>query len=176
MAAVALATVAVIAGCGSSSPASSSSGGRPTQAQLQRELQDAVRFADCVRSHGVANFPDPSTSPHAFKSALGTNSPAVKSAAAACRHLLPRGGRRNQSPAYSQSQIAAMVAFARCIRSHGFPSFPDPTSSGELNHEMVAGAGINLHQPAVLRAGDACVGVTHGVITRAIVARFVAGQ
>jgi hypothetical protein len=41
---------------------------------------------------------------------------------------------------------------------------------------MVASAGINLHQPAVLQAGDACVSVTHGVITKAAVARFVAGQ
>ena len=69
-----------------------------------------------------------------------------------------------------------MLAFARCIRSHGFPSFPDPTSSGELTHEMLANAGINLHQPAVLQAADACVGVTHGVITKAVVARFVAGH
>ena len=69
-----------------------------------------------------------------------------------------------------------MLAFARCLRSHGFPSFPDPTSSGELTHEMLASAGIDLHQPAVLQAADACVSVTHGVITRADVARFVAGR
>jgi hypothetical protein len=31
-------------------------------------------------------------------------------------------------------------------------------------------------QPAVLEAGDACAGVTHGLITKAIVARFVAGH
>ena len=49
------------------------------------------------------------------------------------------------------------------MRSHGFPSFPDPTSSGQLTHEMLANAGINLHQPAVLQAADACVGVTHGL-------------
>ena len=69
-----------------------------------------------------------------------------------------------------------MLAFVRCLRSHGFPSFPDPTSSGALTHEMVANAGINLHQPAVLDAGDACVSVTHGYITKVNVARFVAGQ
>ena len=69
-----------------------------------------------------------------------------------------------------------MLAFARCIRSHGFPNFPDPTSSGQITHEMVASAGINLHQPAVLQAGDACASVTHGAITKATVARFVAGQ
>jgi hypothetical protein len=36
--------------------------------------------------------------------------------------------------------------------------------------------GINLHQPTVRQAADACVGVTHGVVTRAVVARFVAGE
>jgi hypothetical protein len=36
---------------------------------------------------------------------------------------------------------------------------------------MVTQAGINLHQPAVLQAADACVGVTHGLITKAAVAR-----
>ena len=69
-----------------------------------------------------------------------------------------------------------MLAFARCMRSHGFPSFPDPSSSGQLTHEMLANAGINIHQPAVLQAADACVSVTHGFITKAAVARFVAGQ
>ena len=157
-------------------PSSSGSGGHPTQAQIQQQQQDAVRFADCMRSHGVPAFPDPTTAPRAFKTAFNTRAPAFQSAATACRHLLPGGGQPNQSAAHSQAQIAAMLAFARCIRSHGFPNFPDPTSSGQLTHEMVANAGINLHQPAVLQAGDACTSVTHGIITKAIVARFVAGQ
>ncbi len=129
-----------------------------------------------MRSHGVPGLPDPTTSPHEFKNAFNTQSPAFQSAETACRHLLPGGGRLSQSPAPSQAQIVALVAFARCLRSHGFPSFPDPTSSGEVTHEMLANAGINLHQPAVLEAADACVSVTHGVITKAVVARFVAGQ
>jgi len=41
---------------------------------------------------------------------------------------------------------------------------------------MLTNAGINLHQPAVVQAADACVGVTHGFITKAAIARFVAGQ
>jgi hypothetical protein len=166
----------LVAACGSNSPArASSSGGQPTQAQMQ---QDAVNFSDCMRSHGVAAFPDPSD-PHAFKSAMSPDSaearsPAFQSASAACAHLLPGGGPRSQSSALSHAQIAAFLAFARCLRSHGFPSFPDPTSSGQLTHQMVASAGINLHQPAVLQAGDACVGVTHGFMTEAMVARFIA--
>ena len=41
---------------------------------------------------------------------------------------------------------------------------------------MVVAAGIDLHQPAVVQAADACAGVTHGYITKAVVARFIAGQ
>jgi hypothetical protein len=128
-----------------------------------------------MRSHGVSNFPD---SPYEQKHMLSSSSaqaPAVRSAVVACGHLLPHGG-QSQSPAHSQVQIAAALAFARCIRSHGFPNFPDPTSSGELTHQMLATAGINLQQPALVPAADACVGVTHGLITKAIVARFVAGH
>jgi hypothetical protein len=62
------------------------------------------------------------------------------------------------------------------MRSHGFPSFPDPTSTGLVSLQMLANAGVNLHQPAVLPAADACVSVTHGLITRAAVARVAAGQ
>ena len=39
---------------------------------------------------------------------------------------------------------------------------------------MIAHAGINLRQPAVLQAGDACVSVSHGQITRSDVAQAVA--
>jgi hypothetical protein len=176
MAAAAIAAATMIAACGSNSPSSPSSGGQPTQAQIQQQQQDAVRFADCMRSHGVPSFPDPTTSPREFKNAFNTQSPAFQSAETACQHVLPGGGPPSQNAAHSQAQIAAMLAFARCLRTHGFPNFPDPTSSGQLTHEMVANAGINLHQPAVLQAGDACVSVTHGVITKAAVARFVAGQ
>jgi hypothetical protein len=62
------------------------------------------------------------------------------------------------------------------MRAHGFRSFPDPTTSGQISHEMLATAGINVHQPAALQAADACVSVTHGAITKADVARFIAGQ
>jgi hypothetical protein len=176
IAAAAIAATTMIAACGSSSSSSSNSDGQPTQAQIQQAQQDAVRFADCMRSHGVPNFPDPTTSPRDFKNAFNTKSPAFGSALTGCQHLLPGGGPRSRNAPPSQAQIAAELAFARCLRTHGFPRFPDPTSSGQLTHEMLANAGISLHQPAVVQAADACVSVTHGFLTRADVARFAAGQ
>jgi hypothetical protein len=175
MAAAAIAAATVITVLASSAP---SSAGPATQAQRQQGQQDLARFAQCMRSHGAANFPDP-TSANEFKRSMSASSkaaPALQSAQTACQHLLPRGGPPRQSAAQRHAQTAAGLAFARCMRSHQLTSFPDPTPSGQITHEMLANARINLHQPAVLQAADACVAVTHGILTKAAVARFAAEQ
>ena len=178
--ALAVAATAATAACGSNLHSSSSSPNPSDRPSYARAEQDWVDFADCMRAHSMPGFPDPTSTPGGLKSMLRpgspeTNSPAFQSAATACQHLLPGGG-PGQHEAHSPAQIAAFLAFARCIRSHGLPNFPDPTSGGQLTHQMLADAGINIQLPAVQLAADACVGVTHGVITKAAVARFVAGH
>ncbi len=64
------------------------------RAQLQQQL---VKFAECMRSHGV-DVPDPSTSTGGFGigrtfRSIDRNSPAFKSALSACQSLRPRFGR-----------------------------------------------------------------------------------
>ena len=132
-----------------------------------------------MRSHGVPSLPDPTSNPHAFKEALDPateQSPAFGSAMTDCHHLLPGGGSHSEPTPASPAQTAALLAFARCLRSHGFRHFPDPSTSGQITHEMLASAGISLQQPAVVQAADTCTSVTHGLLTRADVARFVAGH
>lgn len=167
----------LLAACGSSSSAGASASGpagdNPNTAQAQREI---VEFVGCMRNDGVAGLATPTLAD--LKAMLAPSTPhsrAFQAALPDCAHLLPFGG-PHDTPAQARSHKAAFMAFARCIRSHGFPSFPDPSTNGQITHEMVAAAGINLNQPAVRQAGDACVGVTHGFITTAIVARFVAGR
>lgn len=175
-----LATAATITACGSTSPAhTGSSTTSPSQAQIQRLNVDAIRFTDCMRNHGIS-FPDPPTTKNpsagrAWKSAFQNSSPAFATAMTACHHYLPatKGGSPNSKP--SHAELAAMLAFARCMRGHGFARFPDPNSSG-ITHEMLAAAGIDLHQPALKQAADTCTAVTGGLLTRADVARFIAGH
>jgi hypothetical protein len=163
----------LLAACGSSSDSTNTAASGRINAQGQQQM---VLFTNCMRNNGVPSFQDPAVGANKAELAPGSpHSPAFLTAYSVCQHLLPGGGPGDGTP-HSPAQIAAALAFARCVRSHGFPSFPDPTNAGRLTHEMVAAAGINLHQPAVLQAGDACAGLTHGFITRAIVARFVAGQ
>jgi hypothetical protein len=68
-----------------------------------------------------------------------------------------------------------ILAFARCLRSHGIPNFPDPTSQGQLTLEMVNAAGVDLHTPTVLTAAKTCLGTTDGAITAADVQRALTG-
>jgi hypothetical protein len=177
VAAAAVAVATVIAVAGSNALSSASSGGDPGQAKMQ----DAARFADCVRSHGVPDFPDPS-SPREFKLSMSPDgggkprSPAFQAAQTACEHVLPSGGPPKLSAAQRHTQLVAGQALARCMRARGIANFPDPTSDGQLTHEMLAAAGVDPRQPTVLRAADACVGVTQGLLTKADVARFAAGH
>jgi hypothetical protein len=60
------------------------------------QLQAALKFAACIRVHGVPNFPDPKLSRSGnlemgsgTKSSVDPSSPRFKAAAAACQHLLP---------------------------------------------------------------------------------------
>lgn len=163
----AIAVSLVVAGCGGGS---STTAGTPGQTQL-------VAYSHCMRVHGLPTFPDPTRSEGIPKDRIPIASPQFTSASNACQKLMPAGGLGPQTtPRPSAAHVADALAFARCLRSHGFPNFPDPTSGGQITHEMIAGAGINLHQPAVVQAADACASVTRGLITKARVASFIREQ
>jgi hypothetical protein len=166
-----IAAAAVAVGCGSSAPPTASS---PAGAS-GGPGQTAYRFSACMRSHGIANFPDPvvTTSGGSTKVAIAINptisgQPAFKSAQTACNHILPNGGTGpDGTPAQRQARTRALIAFARCLRAHGFPTFPDPDATGQLSQEMITRAGVNLRTPALLHVGQSCTSVTHGQITPA---------
>ena len=66
-----------------------------TPAELQQAMSKALKFSACMRSHGIANFPDPvARDGGVFISVTGIdlNSPRLQSARQACRSLSPDGG------------------------------------------------------------------------------------
>jgi hypothetical protein len=129
------------AGCGGSG--SSSAGGSPN-AGGSTTSASAVDYSACVRSHGVPNYPDPDSSgqlPKTDAARLGVSSSQYEAAQHACRHLLPTGGSIRQQegecmpnndcpPALVQRMMTWDRELAQCMRSHGIPNFPDPTSGG----------------------------------------------
>ena len=96
----------------------------------------ALAYSKCMRSHGVPDFPDPKVNGNGVSLGVGTrgdlnpSNPAFKAASRACRSLSPAGA---NPPAQSAQELAADVKFAACMRSHGYPSFPDPDGHGVFN-------------------------------------------
>jgi hypothetical protein len=140
-----LAVLAVGCGAGDHSPGSSASS--------SRLLAQFAAYSRCMRSHGVSNYPDPTTSggigialPHSFN----TNSPAYLAASQKCKALAPVG----HPTTGSADNIAAEDRAARCMRSHGLPSFPDPNSQGVFDRSK-----FDEGSPAFKAAYNACKSV-----------------
>ena len=157
---VAAGCAVIIAACGS---------GNSNSKNASNGFSAGVRFADCMRSHGVTNFPDPSAGGGIHLSAgSGINpfSPVFKAARAACSKLLPGGGPGNQRP--TAQQIALTRQVSECMRQHGVAGFPDPTltpPSNPAGYSILEDRGgvilavpstIDPQSPAFMQAAKAC--------------------
>jgi hypothetical protein len=131
---------------GGSSTATATHGGGPASGS---SYDKALAYSRCMRSHGVADFPDPNVSRNG-QAAIDTSSPQFQAADSACRSLAPGG-----SEHLSQAQLAELRAeelrFSRCARAHGISNFPDPGPSGNLDFD-----GIDRNSPQWQRAWQAC--------------------
>lgn len=64
-----------------------------TPAQAQQKVSLGLKFAACMRGHGIADFPDPpSTGFGIVPGGFDTSSPQYQSAQQACRKFEPGGG------------------------------------------------------------------------------------
>jgi hypothetical protein len=90
----------------------------------------------------------------------GTTALAALAAAAmiaACGSNSPSGSASSGSAGAGASQTQAQqdgLSFARCMRSHGVSSFPDPSPNGGAFN--LSAPGINLSSPAFKTAQTAC--------------------
>jgi hypothetical protein len=133
LAALALfAMVVPISACGASTPASAGGGRGDPPATVHA---NAVKFAECIRSNGVSEFPDPNASGQfvygipSGSSPLNPSSAAWQQASGACKSLEPPSFIPTQ---FTPKQVAARLKFAQCVRTNGVPGFPDPTEKGPL--------------------------------------------
>lgn len=132
-AAVLALTAAACSGGGPSGGGSSAAGGSSSS-------PSAVAYSACMRAQGVPNYPDPDSSGHLPKTSaqqLGVGDSQYQAAQRACQHLLPTGGSFVQDfqqcvaaadcpPALVQQALTVQREFARCMRAHGVPKWPDP--------------------------------------------------
>lgn len=69
--------------------------GHTSTAQLQAGMSAMLKYAECMRSHGIAGFPDPFENSQQIGfniTGIDQNSSRFKSAQKACQPLLPGGG------------------------------------------------------------------------------------
>ncbi len=129
-----IAMVAVISACGSTAPAGTASGSSGAN-NTAASAHEAVKFAKCMRSNGVSQFPDPSGSGKftideiANGSSLDLSTPAFKRAISACKDLEPAGFTGSK---WNPQQMDAALRFARCVRKNGVSDFPDPVNGQPL--------------------------------------------
>jgi hypothetical protein len=140
---VTLALVALIsligAGCGSDAPtetgtaSSAGSTGSASSADTgaNRKVTDqdkAVKFAECIRAHGVPHFPDPDAKGD-FVFGIDVTPAVWQKAVHACKDLEPPGALSGKR---SPKQQSAALRFAACIRENGVKDFPDPVNGDPL--------------------------------------------
>ena len=145
----ALAACAIaLAACGSSSKPRSSGSADP----------QALKYADCMRAHRVPNFPDPGSGGALPNPAL----PAFRAAEKACAKLQPIGMHLGGPAAPSAAELRAALAFARCMRAHGFRQFPDPLTRYGPGFTLGRGeyfpdlSTTELQSPEFTQAAKAC--------------------
>ena len=104
-----------------------------------------LRFAVCVRAHGVPNFPDPT---NGFMSPPpGVDPTQMQSASVACQSLLPNGG---SSSVTSPQNLAGLVKFAQCMTKHGIPM--SATGNGSVDF----GDNADPNSPQFQAASQVC--------------------
>jgi len=118
-----------------------------------------VEYTACMRSHGVPNFPDPDaqgTLTITVSPSLNPSSPLFQEAEADCQHLLPT--RKGLSSARRQLMKQRLLAFAACMRSHGFPRYRDPTfgPGGMVSQGTNRDDGMDPNSPIFQAAQKAC--------------------
>jgi hypothetical protein len=156
MAGVLLMFVAACGGSGKKATSGNSPGGKIT-------VQALDKFAACMRHNGVLNFYfapyGSSPSSQTELSLRGYLVPGVSpktlaftSAIKACHSVDPVG----PPPAASRQQFESALHLAECMRTHGFPTYPDPTEVNGRLTEQPLPSSIDQNSPQFTKAQDTC--------------------
>jgi hypothetical protein len=163
----------VTAGCAVALCACGSSGGggqTAVGATTATGNASPLGLSQCMRANGISNFPDPTKGPGGQglsisetpgSSALTVqgvsfSGPAFHKAEQACgRYLIAKG----PPPQPTASDRASLLAFAKCMRTHGVPSFSDPAGSVVGGVVAPKRGTATAGSPAFRHAVIACGGV-----------------
>ena len=135
-------------------------GGTTSTVPKSDAAQSLVEWANCMRSHGDPNQPDPTIDAHGGINIIipGSADPlsnAVHNGTAPCNAYLAtasadlRAGATDLTP----PDQTALVKYSHCMRASDVPNYPDPGTGSEMNFNAL---GIDPNSPFFLRANDKC--------------------
>jgi hypothetical protein len=137
--------------------------GGPTTPTGTNSRQAALlhEYVECVRAHGVPDFPDGSVDSHGVVSFPDSAPRVPDGAVTACQvffNQLPL--QPASSPPVPQRLFQELLSFARCMRGHGVPDWPDPAPDGTffLDSRLIAAGKLGF-----TRQVQACVQANPGV-------------
>ncbi|MGI5226307.1 hypothetical protein [Actinoallomurus sp. CA-142502] len=144
------------AGCGGSGGSSSASSSTAAGGKATTSTK-AVRYAQCMRTHGVPSFPDPTADGRSTiimkkGTDMDPDSPKFKAAQQACKAYAPSGQARG---AQDPKQQAQMLKYVTCMRQNGVPDFPDP-QNGAIIFKGGPGQGVDPNSPQFKAATQKC--------------------
>jgi hypothetical protein len=152
VAAVLTTTAVALAACGGDSPT-----GAPSADQRAKMQEAALKFARCMREHGV-DVPDPKPG-GGIQLAVpdGMAKTKVDAAQKACQKYMDAVKPPELSDEQQKQARDAALAFSRCMREHGI-DFPDPQfgDKGEAKIHIDKSSGINPNDPKFQQAQKEC--------------------
>jgi len=89
-----------------------------------------LKFAQCMRAHGISWFPDPNSGKTSIMIPKGQDKTKFETAQEACKQYMPNGGDMHKPTAEELEQARTM---AKCMRENGIPNFPDPNPDGGMS-------------------------------------------
>jgi hypothetical protein len=155
IAVVAFTQVTMACGGGSSGPGVAA-GGTPSSSSTASGRQSALAYSQCMRAHGIKDFPDPGSDGGITLNAgpgsdLDQHNPQYQIASSACAQLLPPERHPNV-----QQLKTANLNYAKCMRAHGISDFPDPKPDGTLQIKADPGSDLDPSNPQFKAADNAC--------------------
>jgi len=89
-----------------------------------------LKFAQCMRAHGISWFPDPNSGKTSIMIPKGQDHTKFEAAQEACKQYMPSGGEMHKP---SAEELETARNMAKCMRANGIPNFPDPNPDGGIS-------------------------------------------
>ena len=128
--------LALASGCGADpadpgvATARSGSTPAPSASATARDEDAPLKYAQCMRAHGMTWFPDPNPNGRqTIRTPKGMDPKKFEAATQACQEFAPQ---MTEGDRGDPEIVEAARKMAKCMRENGVPDFPDPQPDGSI--------------------------------------------